>query len=379
MKKLLILLVVIFLHPISYGDDIIREIAELHIDAKGNNKYEAKIKAHEQGMQRALYIIADKINIENSSIAKIPYSKLKQVFIISTIAGEIQTEESYSATVSYKYDLYAINQLLYEYGDDSVHDKFYEYILIPVFKQKKMMNIWDENTEWNSKWAKVRTILDYYKLYYPKSSPLLRQTITLKNIFYLNYRDFLDIFQNILAKKVIIMVCEFFTDPSNGKAVMQIKTTVLEYKDLRHISEEVYPLNSLDEISRNVNNVILTTINRYGQLRATAPKNIDLDLNNDHPKIITKEIIETPQDNTKSIMLNIDAYDDDELEIIKKKLQNVKVIKNFSIKHDIGRKYKVTIWTEASEYQLAEEFYFNGLSFRIYGNLYNLIDIKKGG
>ena len=31
------------------------EISEIFIEASGNNKYEAKIKAHEQGMQRALW------------------------------------------------------------------------------------------------------------------------------------------------------------------------------------------------------------------------------------------------------------------------------------------------------------------------------------
>ena len=39
------------------------EISEVYIEASGNNKHEAKIKAHERGMQRALYLLANKFNI----------------------------------------------------------------------------------------------------------------------------------------------------------------------------------------------------------------------------------------------------------------------------------------------------------------------------
>ena len=60
------------------------------------------------------------------------------------------------------------------------------------------------------------------------------------------------------------------------------------------------------------------------------------------------------------------------------KLEKVDEIERFAIEHDYNTRYKILIYTSADEYQLAEGLYLRGLSYKIHGDLYNLIDIKKG-
>ncbi len=46
---------VLFLCFLSFPKSAECAISEIFIEAKGNNKYEAKIKAHERGMTRAFF------------------------------------------------------------------------------------------------------------------------------------------------------------------------------------------------------------------------------------------------------------------------------------------------------------------------------------
>ena len=76
--------------------------------------------------------------------------------------------------------------------------------------------------------------------------------------------------------------------------------------------------------------------------------------------------------------MNFDAFDNEELDLVISKLEQVEQIDNFAIEREDDTKYKIIIYTSVSEYELAEGLYFNGLSYKIHGDLYNLIDIKKG-
>jgi hypothetical protein len=66
-----LLIGIILVASASKSFAIQHEISEIFIEASGNNKYEAKIKAHEQGMQRALLLIADKLKIPTDGIPQI--------------------------------------------------------------------------------------------------------------------------------------------------------------------------------------------------------------------------------------------------------------------------------------------------------------------
>ncbi len=96
------------------------EISEIFIEATGNNKHEAKIKAHEQGMLRSLLLLTNKLNLSTDNINQIPYYKLKSVFKPILVQNEMNLVEKYSATVTYSYDKGKLYQLILEYGDTKI-------------------------------------------------------------------------------------------------------------------------------------------------------------------------------------------------------------------------------------------------------------------
>lgn len=59
------------------------------------------------------------------------------------------------------------------------------------------------------------------------------------------------------------------------------------------------------------------------------------------------------EQNLRTIMLNIEVFDEEKLESIKEKLKAVKEIESFVIHHDYDRKYKVAVKTSKNEAELA--------------------------
>lgn len=346
----------------------IHEISEVFIEATGNNKYEAKIKAHERGMMRAFFLVADKMGIKHSDIQEAPYVRLKEVFKPVMLFDELSTLEKYNATVTYQYDKAKLYQLLLDYGNSVVQDMFYEALVLPVFKQRNVFNIWNKEKKWNDIWYESKSILNNHKILYPTKSFLADKKINAANIFHLKYNDFLETFPNSLFKNVIIITTEFFTNRRTGESLMKVDTYILKPDEINNTKlEEEYELASLDDINHNVNSVIDKVINLYGALRTnTESESIDQKINDDEEK------------EQKPIIMNFDVFSPEEMDLVVGKLEKVVQIDKFSIEHDYDTKYKILIYTNASEFDLAEGLYLNGLSYKIHGSLYNLIDIKKG-
>jgi hypothetical protein len=341
------------------------EISEVYIEGTGNNKYEARIKALEEGMQRAFLMVADQMGLKSLDIKNPPYKVLKEIFIVTKNANEIETEESFSGTVTFSYEINHVNKLLLEYGDQAVKNKFYDYLIFPIFKQKKVLNLWNSNQDWNKKWFKLHDILRDSKLYYPDPTQVLIQEINPNNIFYLSYEDFLELFYGKLFKKVLIVVCEYFTDSSTGKAIMNVQYMVLSGEQARSVTEDVYPIESMSDITTTMNHGIINAIKKHGELSAENEKR-------NHSTPIAEE--EKP----KRLILYLDAYDNQELKIVEDKLKTVPQIEEYEVKHETSTKYRIYITTRYSEFELSEGFYEKGLSFKVYGNIYKLIDIKEG-
>lgn len=345
------------------------EISEVYIEASGNNKHEAKIKAHEQGMQRALYLLANKFKIPTDGLRKIPYYKIKSAFTPKVVLNEVSLIEKYSATVTYTYEKGKIFSLLLEYGDAKINDLFYEVVVLPVFKQRRTLNIWEEDKRWNNFWSDSRQILDTHKIYYPEKTLFLSEKITEDNLFDLKYEDFVNIFHNKLFKNVMIITAEFFTNRRTGESILHIKRYIWTPVSVgAELIEEEYDLNSWNDIPYIVDLVIDKIIDDYGVLRLVEPEE---DIDDGHLFI--------DEDEKKPIIMNFDVFDQEELDLVISKLEKVDQIDNFAIEHDYNTRYKILIYTSVSEYELAEGLYLNGLSYRIHGSLYNLIDIKKGG
>lgn len=345
------------------------EISEIFIEATGNNKHEAKIKAHEQGMLRSLLLLTNKLNLPTDNISQIPYYKLKSVFKPILVQNEISLVEKYSATVTYSYDKEKLYQLILEYGDTKINDQFYEFVVIPVFKQRKTMNIWEDDKRWNDHWSKSRKVMGSHKIFYPTKNLYLTKKITQENLFDLKLEEFVNIFHNVLFKNVMIITAEFFTNRKTSESVMQVKKYILRPNSLKpEVIEEEYSLNRLEDIPHTVDTIIDKMIDDYGVIRDNLP--------DDQTKQGEDQVED--EEAKKPIIMNFDMFDKDELSLVISKLEKVDEIERFAIEHDYNTRYKILIYTSADEYQLAEGLYLRGLSYKIHGDLYNLIDIKKG-
>ena len=344
------------------------EISEVFIEASGSNKHEAKIKAHELGMQRALTLVADRLSIPTDGIKPIPYNELRSTFRPVVVINEVSLLEKYSATVTYSYERGRLYSLLLEYGDSKINDLFSEFLIIPVFKQRNTLNIWDKDKRWNDFWAESRNILNAHKLDYPQKTMYLANSITQENLSGLNYENFIEIFHNKLFKKVMIVTAEFFTNRHSGESLMEVKKYILSpYTAEPQVLKDDYDLATWDDIPYTVDLVIDRIIDDYGKLREN---DVDADLDGDNLYA---------EEEQKPIIMNFDVFDKEELELVISKLEKVNQIDSFAVEHDYNTRYKILIYTTASEYELAEGLYINGLSYKIHGSLYNLIDIKKGG
>ncbi len=345
------------------------EISEIFIEAAGNNKHEAKIKAHEQGMLRSLLLLANKLNLPTDNISQIPYYKLKSVFKPILVQNETSLVEKYSATVTYSYDKEQLYQLILEYGDTKINDQFYEFVVIPAFKQRKTMNIWEDDKRWNDHWSKSRKVMGSHKIFYPTKNLYLTKKITQENLFDLKLEEFVNIFHNVLFKNVMIVTAEFFTNRKTSESVMQVKKYILRPNNPKpEIIEEEYSLNRLEDVPHTVDTIIDKIIDDYGVIRDNIPD----------AQTKQGEVPAEDEEVKKPIIMNFDMFDKDELSLVISKLEKVDEIEHFAIEHDYNTRYKILIYTSADEYQLAEGLYLHGLSYKIHGDLYNLIDIKKG-
>ncbi|PCJ29570.1 MAG: hypothetical protein COA94_00780 [Rickettsiales bacterium] len=364
---LLIVFALCFCPPQSFANTGV--ISEIFIEASGNNKHEARIKAHELGMQRALFLVADKINIPTDDLSPVPYEDLRQVFKPITIADELSLSEKYIATVTYSYDQGKLYNLLLEYGNEEINDLFYEALIIPVLKQGITLNVWNDDKKWHDIWGEHRDSLNEYKIFYPEKTLYLENKINSANLRELNYDDFTKIFHGKLFKKVIIISGEFFTNRRTAKSLLRVRHYAHGQEEESMITEKDYDLKDWSDIANTIDLIVTKLIDSEGKTRTTEPEEM----------AENEDVFHNPMADLKQIMMDIDVFDQEELDLVTAKLAAVKEIESFKISHSYESRYKILIYTSSSEYALAEGLYLNGLSYKIHGNLYNLIDIKKGG
>jgi hypothetical protein len=236
-----------------------------------------------------------------------------------------------------------------------------------VFKKSRTLNIWNSDKRWNDFWHNARKGLETHKIYYPEKTLFLSDKITEANLLELKYEDFVRIFYDKLFKNVMIITAEFFTNRRTGASILHIKKYLRGHDEEPKIIEEEYDLSSWEDIPYIVDLVIDKVIDDYGVLRIIAPEAVT----NDKP-------LPVDTDGEKTIIMNFDAFDEEELNLVISKLEQVPQIDNFAIEREHDNKYKIIIYISVSEYELAEGLYLNGLSYKIHGKLYNLIDVKKG-
>ena len=385
MKKIITYIIFIF----SITHVAAEEIRGIHISATGNNRYECAIRANIEGMQRSLSLAANKIGILNPSFAPVPYQELKDVFTIINTTGEQITEEQYSANVTYAYDNLKLNQLALKYGSQLVRDQYFEYIIIPVFKQKNVVSFLDTKTEWLDTWIKSIDLCSSNKLL-PIDPTKDASGITPDNIFSMKYEDFLNKLRVKRFKKILIASCEYFTreDGSMYFSVMTKELTSLT----NNKSEIKYNLYNPKEAKSYFNIAIEKIISSYGQSAQTAMHHN----NGEHVSFGSERILandkgakaghvldELLSDKKKGKILNkiemrADIFSHDALESLKAKLGLIKEIIKFQINLDDNKNYIVTLYSELTLKELSEGFYVHQISYRTAQDGYVMFELEAG-
>ncbi|MFK7973776.1 MAG: hypothetical protein AB8B66_02795 [Rickettsiaceae bacterium] len=346
------------------------EISDIFIEATGNNQYEAKIKANKHGMFRSLRLLANKANLNTDTLQHIPYSRLKQAFKPVDIRNEVSLSDRYSATVNYIYNKNNIYQLLLEFGDSAIDDQFYDILVLPVFKQSNILNIWDAEPRWNDVWRAASTMLNRYKILYPKTNLLYAEKINATNLFNLKYDDFLEVFDKLLFKNVVVITSEFFTDRRTFDGLMKIKKYIFtSYASEPLIIEEEYDITSLEDVPYIVQLVIDKFISDYGSI--TTLSQIQENPIQENVNLLAEKMHNEP------IIMNCDVIS--ELQTIKDKLSRIKRIDHFLIQHEYKMHYTVLIYTSSNLQDLSEALYLHRLSYNVHDDVYNLINVERGG
>jgi len=342
------------------------KISEIFIEASGNNKFEAKVKAHELGMRRALHLVLDKISIPDSplDVGSIPYGELKEIFTHTNTKNELSLCSKYSATVSYSYKIGKLYQLLLESEDSKISDLFFELLVLPAFKKNNELNIWNKAPSWNQAWDKFRNVLADNSIIYPNKTIYLSQKITPKNLEHLQYEDFINIFHEKYFKQVLIITAEFLVDKETLNTVLSVEEKfILPDASKQRMVTEYYDLDNMQDVPSIVSMIVNDIVKNYGSRKVDTQQDA--------------ELLQEKHKNERMIVMHFDALDEKEINAVTSKLEKIEQIDDFQVDHKGGNKYKIILYTTADEYTFAESLYFHGLSYKIHGKLYNLIDLKR--
>lgn len=367
-------------------------ITGIHINAIGNNRYEAKIRAHFDGMKQSLNLIANKIGVTNAYIDNVPYDELKAVFKVHNIISEKSFDERYTANVNYSYDNLAIHHLLMKYGNEDVKKQFFEYVVIPVFKQRNVIQFLDSKTEWLETWIENQEICNKNGMLV--IDPLQNAVdITSSNVFNLSYENFLDRLKIKKFKNILIAVCEYFTKP-DGSMYFKVITYKLTSDGQRYIADKYYDISDPAAAEKYFGiaiHEIITGLNPSHD----ADKNIDVanaenvsdlasDRNDKNAKagsVLDSLLVQTKASTQKltKIEMKLDVFDNQEIENIKVKLAAIPEVVKYHIDMEDAQNYKITLHINTSLEDLAESLYFNNLSFRLYDEEYTMFELHPSG
>ena len=91
-------------------------------------------------------------------------------------------------------------------------------------------------------------------------------------------------------------------------------------------------------------------------------------------------LLAQPKNSSKltKVEMRLDVFSKEELEHIKKKLDAVKIIAKYQIDLDDQGRYKIALYISGSMEKLAEDFYNNNLSYRLYDDQYVMFELESG-
>jgi hypothetical protein len=367
-RRLITYLVSLFLGTHAVASPISGlEIHNIFIEASGNNEMEAEIKADEMGMKRVLQILADRMNIKNPTFESAGYDDLKKVFKTIALRNEIRTPTNYSATVDYSYDQQGVNDLILRYTPIASDSVSYDYLVIPIFKRRHVITLWDNDEQWLENWDQIRSTLKTHKLLYPYELVKARTHITQENVFTLSYRDFATILPNYLFKRVLLVVAEYFTNSSNGQTYLNIRHIILGDSMKAPASKDYYIVDKKrtpDIFKQSIKDVIKTFSKKEVDIPPQTTTDGDKFYDND-PRMM-------------EFTMYTEIFDAESLKRLSNRLGRIEQIKKFTITRDSEAQHKILIYSTSSIEDLTRGLYLNGLGYVKNEGTYHLIEMTKG-
>ena len=375
----------VFCTTISYAE-ILRGV---HVVATGNNQYESKIRAHDDGMTQALSLVADQWGVKNAFFEHVPYEELKSVFSVDSVIEEASYDEKYMADVNYHYTNLGVHQLILKYAVQGVQQQFFDYVVIPVFKQRNVISFLDTKTEWLAAWIENVDECTKHKLL-PIDPTKDSQNISASKIFKMSYMDFLNSLNTKRFRNVLIATCEYFTR-DDGSMYFKVTAETLN-ADGKNITETKYDIADPSHAKDYFDIAIDRIINTYGDKGKTdmhykagsdilygSEKIMAIDAEKKAGSVLDA-LLSQPKTGPKltKIEMRLDVFSFEELSHIKKILDDVKVIAKYQIALGDDKYYKIVLYISGSMEDLAEDFYNNNLSYKFYDGQYVMFELESG-
>lgn len=372
-----LLISITFLIPsISYSsNNMLVPIDNIFVQSEGNNQIEAKLRAYDSGMKRALRIIADKMGLDSGSFDEISRQDLENAFTISKVSDEKFEDGWYSASINYQYDTLLVNEMLLRIAEKYDPNILFNCLFIPVFKQKHTILLWNPKNLWLSYWDKIAPTIAEKKLLYPKSLVASGANITPSNVFNTSYNKFLSLVSDKLFKSVVLAVAEYFTT-ENGDSYLQVECITINAKGSTKETKR-YNIFSKADANRVVVDAANDIVKRIG--------GVSLSVNNDVSKNTKSTTLATPESD-ESIKINkmseyvmyAELYDAASIERMKSKLKDIHSIDHFILTQDKDELYKINILTKDSLDQLTYNLFLNGLTYSVQNGVYRLVQDSSG-
>ncbi len=357
---------------------------QIYAESVGNNQYEAKVKAIDKAMNRALIIMADSLGLSNQEnsefLKKIPPNELREVFDDIIFSNEKSEEylsgAKYSSTITFSFKQSSVNSLIKKYTSEDIREKFLSAMVIPVFKINKSIYFDSRSKGWVGSWMSARQKLIDNSLILLAPSKYREVGVNEENLFQLSFEQLISKLPNKLFNRVIIPTGEFITNKSNGNSLFRLEYTIIsEQSRQKRVIEFNLSKTSKVDLVNITNKIIDDLIEEYGKplqknnaLSAYLMEKFGIGRSSDSSNHADKNYY------TFLMQINYDG----ELQKIQQKLNNIPDIKKFSILVGYEMTYQIKIYTDLDTLSLMQKFYDNKLSF-FYNQEKNPVIINVGG
>jgi hypothetical protein len=346
------------------------QISDIYVEAKGNNQFEAKIRAQKQGLLRAFLLYANKMGLSNDNFDNITLEEVKSSIESVVYNNEKTTNNSYSALAEYNFNRQIATNIFYNLSSKKYKNKFLECLVLPVMRVGKTSHLWDKSIKWIKAWDNNKELLSQNRVFLlasenPYYDKLLPQTIN-----HLTYKDFEAIYPDLLIKKFYIVIAELFTNLDTGQSYLQVEYREMGIKTTSSIVKK-YNLQSTANLELTLNEIISKFADDYGGKLENMDKN-------SFENIIAKEKERLTQGKLHSILMNVETAGPGQWERIRAKLDQINLIEKIIIESQNENNYVLEIKYKQNIESLTQALLEVGLTYNVAKNKYYLTESNDG-